>query len=74
MNNILQRRKKPVDVNSGLIVGIKVLDLAVVLMSPFCTQIWFDLGADVVKIENPSGDTTRRLPGGKEPGMSFLSV
>jgi len=45
-------------------------------MGPFCTQILADLGAEVVKVENPSGDTTRRLPGGKEPGMSgmFLNL
>jgi crotonobetainyl-CoA:carnitine CoA-transferase CaiB-like acyl-CoA transferase len=60
----------------GPLAGVKVLDLTSVLMGPYATQIFADLGADVIKIEGPSGDTTRFIPPGPDPsrGAMFLNV
>jgi len=39
--------------------GVKVLDLTRVLSGPFCTALLGDMGAEVLKVEAPDGDSVR---------------
>ena len=55
---------------------IRIIDFTQVLAGPFATQQLAQLGADVIKIEQPgTGDMTRGLMGGDDAGMapSFLT-
>ncbi len=56
----------------GPLDGVRVLDLTSVVLGPLATQTMGDLGADVIKIEAPAGDTTRYTGPKRSDDMAAL--
>jgi crotonobetainyl-CoA:carnitine CoA-transferase CaiB-like acyl-CoA transferase len=61
---------------SGPLAGVRVVDCTTVVLGPWAAQQLGDLGADVVKVEPPEGDTTRQLGPMRNPNMGafYLAV
>ena len=62
----------PAPSHDGPLHGFRIVDLSSVLTGPFATLFLADHGAEVIKVESPSGDITRNV--GKSPTQGMSSV
>jgi crotonobetainyl-CoA:carnitine CoA-transferase CaiB-like acyl-CoA transferase len=59
---------------AGPLAGVRVLDITSMIMGPYATQIFGDLGADVIAIEPRRGDTNRAMGPGPLPQLSGVAM
>ena len=69
MGNLIPRGRDGIRQNAGMdpaplpYAGIRVVEFTHMVMGPTCGMVLADLGAEVIKVEPPGGDNTRRLLG-----------
>jgi crotonobetainyl-CoA:carnitine CoA-transferase CaiB-like acyl-CoA transferase len=57
---------------TGPLDGVCIIDLTTVVMGPYATQMLADMGARVIKVEPPSGDTIRHVGPMRNPAMGHI--
>jgi crotonobetainyl-CoA:carnitine CoA-transferase CaiB-like acyl-CoA transferase len=59
---------RPADDEPGPLAGVRVVDVSRAAAGPICGRVLADLGAEVVRVENPAGETSRKV------GLTFAST
>ncbi len=57
---------------AGPLDGVRVLEFCSVVLGPLACQALGDMGADVIKVESPAGDSNRHIGPARHPGMGAL--
>jgi crotonobetainyl-CoA:carnitine CoA-transferase CaiB-like acyl-CoA transferase len=57
---------------SGPLTGVRILEITAVVLGPWACQMLADMGAEVIKIEPPYGDSNRSLGAYRNKGMAAL--
>ena len=57
---------------SGPLSGLKVVDLGQVYLGPYCGLMFALMGAEVIKVEPPGGDSIRGIAGGRENPAAMM--
>jgi crotonobetainyl-CoA:carnitine CoA-transferase CaiB-like acyl-CoA transferase len=61
--------------NTGMLHGLKVIEMSHIMAAPTCGQMLADMGADVIKVERaPAGDDTRRFGEGEQGDSAAFAM
>jgi Predicted acyl-CoA transferases/carnitine dehydratase len=75
MNQIPTSAATPIP-SAPALSGIRILDLTAIVFGPYASQTLADFGAEIIKVEPPTGESTRFTGPAYEKGLSaiFLGV